>query len=91
MATTKHCIKAIFYGNKENQLKSSNLVTMATYNICKGHFLIRKGQQQQFLENYPKIRKKRSHFDANKESSIEYIGFGNIISDNCGFNGNKIT
>ena len=38
-----------------------------------------------------KIRKKRSHFDANKESSIEYIGFGNIISDNCGFNGNKIT
>ena len=36
-----------------------------------------------------KIRKK-SHFYANKEGSNEYIGFGKINLDNCGFHGNKI-
>ena len=36
-----------------------------------------------------KIRRKK-HFDANKEGSKEYIGFGKSILVNCGFHGNKI-
>ena len=33
--------------------------------------------------------RKESHFDASKEGSKESIGFGKIILDNCGFNGQK--
>ena len=80
MATTKKCIKVVFYTNKDGGNNNKILGKLTRTTVVS--ITIKSYNQLKFLNCVTmataKIRQK-SHIDANKEGSKEYIGFGEII------------
>ena len=90
MATTKKCIKVVFYTNNDGGNNNKILGKLSRTTVVS--ITIKSYNQLNFLNLVTMATatiRKESHFDANKEGSKESIGFGKIILDNCGFNGQK--